>query len=242
MLNFNQAIDTNYPRSKIPMILTMLDLLYVLNLSNGTFNALLNGSHMLWQFEEIGYDFSINSDIDHPNGDDSGYRCNKKPRPESKGYFADPNRQAAFIKTAQALQLRTRLMPSVFEGDPTSASITTGKKLRTIQWGSDVFVAGNFSATETQTVTIPSGTWFDYYLQAKQTVTTVELQPGELLILTGTEQPLPVIRNVEDLANGVSSAVISTTIDSPVQKFFYNGTLYLRRGNQTYTIDGQLVK
>ena len=42
MLNFNQAIDTNYPRSKIPMILTMLDLLYVLNLSNGTFNALLN--------------------------------------------------------------------------------------------------------------------------------------------------------------------------------------------------------
>mgnify|MGYP007102090260 CR=1 FL=1 len=42
MLNFNQTIDTNYPRSKIPMILTMLDLLYVLNLSNGTFNALLN--------------------------------------------------------------------------------------------------------------------------------------------------------------------------------------------------------
>ena len=27
-----------------------------------------------------------------------------------------------------------------------------------------------------------------------------------------------------------------------VQKFFYNGTLYLRRGNQTYTVDGQLVQ
>ena len=36
MLNFNQTIDTNYPRNKIPMILTMLDLLYVLNLSNGS--------------------------------------------------------------------------------------------------------------------------------------------------------------------------------------------------------------
>ena len=42
MLNFNQTLDTNYPRSKIPVILTMLDLLYVLNLSNGAFNALLN--------------------------------------------------------------------------------------------------------------------------------------------------------------------------------------------------------
>lgn len=42
MLNFNQAIDTNYPRSKIPVILTMLDLIYVLNLSNGAFTALLN--------------------------------------------------------------------------------------------------------------------------------------------------------------------------------------------------------
>ena len=41
MLNFNHTIDTNYPRSKIPMILTMLDLLYVLNLSNTSFTALL---------------------------------------------------------------------------------------------------------------------------------------------------------------------------------------------------------
>ena len=41
-MNFNHTIDTNYPRHKIPMILTMLDLLYVLNLSNGGFTALMN--------------------------------------------------------------------------------------------------------------------------------------------------------------------------------------------------------
>ena len=105
-----------------------------------------------------------------------------------------------------------------------------------------MFVAGNFSATGVQAVTLPTGTWYNYYLQKKQSASTVSLQPGELLILTGTEQPLPVIRNVEDLANGVNSAVISTTVDSPVQKFFYNGTLYLRRGNQTYTIDGLRVE
>ena len=41
MSNFSQTLDTNYPRSKIPMILTMLDLLYVLNLSNTSFTALM---------------------------------------------------------------------------------------------------------------------------------------------------------------------------------------------------------
>lgn len=205
------------------------------------FNALLNGSHMLWQFEEIGYDFSINSDIDHPNGSDEGYRCNKKPRPEARGYFADENRQAAYIKTAQALQLRTQLLPSVFAGNPTAVSISSGKALRTIQWGSDVFVAANFSATGKQAVTLPSGTWYNYYLQTRQNASTVELQPGELLIFTGSQQPLPEIPNVEDLSKGIT-AVEDVTISTPVQKFFYNGTLYLRRGNQTYTIDGLRVE
>ena len=206
------------------------------------FNALLNGSHMLWQFEEIGYDFSINSDIDHPNGDNSDYRCNKKPRPEAKGYFGDANRQAAYIKTAQALQLRTRLMPEVFAGNPTSTSVGSGKAVRTIQWGSNVFVAGNFSATLPQSINVPEGTWYNYYLQAKQTASTVVLQPGELLILTGTQQPLPEIPNVEDLSNGIVSAVATPTINAQVQKFYYNGTIYLRRGNATYTIDGQRVQ
>ena len=209
---------------------------------NVVFSAFLNGSHMLWQFEEIGYDFSINSDIDHPNGNSESYRCNKKPRPEAKGYFADPNRQAAYTKTAQALQLRTRLMPSVFDGDPSSVSISSGKKLRTIQWGSDVFVAGNFSATEAQAVSIPSGTWYNYYLQASQTAATVELQPGELLILTGSQQPLPVIGDVEKLSTGIEEVMNVITPATNVQKFFYNGTLYLRRGNHTYTVDGQLVQ
>ena len=52
---------------------------------NVVFSAFLNGSHMLWQFEEIGYDFSINSDLEHPNGNNESYRCNKKPRPETRG-------------------------------------------------------------------------------------------------------------------------------------------------------------
>ena len=209
---------------------------------NIVFNVLLNGSHMLWQFEEIGYDFSINSDLDHPNGNNSDYRCNKKPRPEWREYFVDPDRIAAFNKTAQAIQLRTQLKPEVFAGNPTAASITGGKKLRTIQWGSDVFVAGNFSVDEAQTVTIPSGTWYNYYLQAAvgSQQSEISLQPGELLILTGEQVTLPEIPDFRYIS-GVENMTIATP-KSSVQKFFYNGTLYLRRGNQTYTIDGRRVE
>ena len=71
-------------------------------------NVLLNGSHMLWMFEEIGYDSSINSDLQHPDAENSDYRCNTKPRPE--GYLHDELRMSQYAKVAQAIQLRTKII------------------------------------------------------------------------------------------------------------------------------------
>ncbi|MBO4454775.1 MAG: hypothetical protein J5761_06950, partial [Paludibacteraceae bacterium] len=122
---------------------------------NVAFNVLLDGPHMLWMWEEIGYDFSINSDKDHPNAENSDYRCSIKPRPDNvaRNYFTQAARVAAFTTCAQVITLRTQLMPSVFEGNPTSASIGSGQALRTIQWGNDVYVAANFSVSDNQSVT-----------------------------------------------------------------------------------------
>ena len=156
-------------------------------------NVLLNGSHMIWQFEEIGYDYSINCDIDHPNDEKSDYRCNKKPNPETLGYFDDADRMAQYVKCAQAIQLRTRIMPTVFEGNPTAVSLGSGKALRYVQWGNNVVAVANFSATATQTYTLPSGTWYNYYVGTKQTATSITLQPGELMIFTGSNVDLPAI-------------------------------------------------
>ena len=130
--------------------------------ANVAMNVLLNGSHMIWQFEEIGYDYSINSDIDHPNGNSSDYRCNKKPNPETLGYFSDADRMAQYVKCAQAIQLRTRIMPEVFEGNPTAQSLGSGKAVRYVQWGSDVLAVANFSASDVQSYTVPTGTWYSY--------------------------------------------------------------------------------
>ena len=171
---------------------------------NMAFLTLLNGPQMFYHFAEFGFDYSKWQNANGQWGkDDSGaapygktgvsndnYKMQAKARIETwlgEGAW----RTAAFHKVGQAIQLRTRLMPQVFEGDPTKVDIGSGKALRTIQWGSDVFVAGNFSATAEKTVTIPEGKWYNYYEQKEQTETTVTLAPGALMILTGTPQTLP---------------------------------------------------
>ena len=208
---------------------------------NVAFNVLLNGSHMLWMWEEIGYDFSINSDIDHPNDYNESYRCNKKPRPELRGYFTKAERVAAFTKCAQVITLRTQLMPQVFEGNPTSVTIGSGAKLRKIQWGSNVFVAANFSATSTNAVTLPSGTWYDYLEGGtRATNGTYSLAPGELKVFTGTSVLPPTFTDIQKRDHsGVEEVEVQ-----PVRatKFLRDGQVLILRGDKIYNIQGQVVE
>ncbi len=210
---------------------------------NVAFNVLLNGSHMLWMWEEVGYDFSINSDIDNPNAYNESYRCNKKPRPDAIGrdYFTNADRVAAFTKCAQVITLRTQLMPEVFEGNPTSQSINSGSKLRKVQWGSNVFVAANFDVTSNQAVTLPSGTWYDYLNGASVALGTYTLAPGELKVFTGTPVIAPTFANISKRDHTPIEEVTSSDSSLKGEKFLRNGQLLIRRGDKTYTITGQLV-
>ena len=208
---------------------------------NVAFNVLLNGSHMLWMWEEVGYDFSINCDFDHPNDYNESYRCSKKPRPEIRGYFTNANRVAAFTKCAQVITLRTQLMPSVFEGNPSSVSVNSGSKLRKIQWGSNVFAAANFDVTGNQAVTLPSGIWYDYLNGATKANGTYTLAPGELKVFTGT----PVIAPTFDDINKRDHTPIEnvSTDEMPKSyKILRDGQVLIVRGDKTYTITGQLVR
>ena len=205
---------------------------------NVAFNVLLNGSHMMWQFEEIGYDFSINSELEHPFANNESYRCNKKTRPEDQGYFKDPDRVAAYEKCAQTIQLRTKIMPEVFAGNPTEAKLNGGYKLRSIQWGSDVYVVANFDVFDAQTASLPSGTWYDYFANGANASGSVSLQPGELKIYTGKKVELPTInKNLESLL-----PVENVEIAAPqARKIMQNGQVLILRGDNTYTLTGQLI-
>ena len=208
---------------------------------NVAFNVLLNGSHMLWMWEEVGYDFSINSDLDHPNDYNESYRCSKKPRPEIRGYFTNANRVAAFTKCAQVITLRTQLMPSVFEGNPSSVSVNSGSKLRKIQWGSNVFAAANFDVTGNQAVTLPSGTWYDYLNGATKANGTYTLAPGELKVFTGTPVIAPTFADIQK-RDHTPIENVSTDEMPKSYKILRDGQVLIVRGDKTYTITGQLVR
>ena len=212
---------------------------------NVAFNVLLNGSHMLWMWEEIGYDFSINCDIDHPNTENESYRCSKKPRPDAIGrnYFSNKDRVAAFTKCAQVITLRTQLMPSVFEGNPTSVVVGSGAKLRKIQWGSNVFVAANFDVTGNQAVTLPSGTWYDYLNGATPAYGTYTLAPGELKVFTGTQVAPPTFTNINKRDHTpIELPTSDSSLKGRGEKFLKDGQLLIRRGDNTYTITGTRVQ
>lgn len=207
--------------------------------ANVAFNVLLNGSHMLWQFEEIGYDFSINCDLQSPNAYDSGKRCNTKPRPESRGYFSSTSRVNAFKKCAQVIALRTQLLPAVFAGNPTQVHIGSGYITRTVQWGNNVFAVANFSPTENMSINLPSGTWYDYLGGATKAATSYTLKPGELKVFTGTPIQAPVISNIEKRDH---SAFEEVQMEMPqAKKIIENGQVLIVRGDKVYTITGNLV-
>ena len=207
---------------------------------NMAFLVLLNGPQMFYHFAELGFDDSKFQNKDSKWGkNDYGIaselganydaKTEVKKRVErwlTKGHV----RMSAFQKVGQIIQLRTRIMPEVFEGNPTAATLSDGKALRTIQWGSHVFVAGNFAATGDQIVNIPTGTWYNYFEQ-KQQSGTITLAPGEVAIFTGKKVALPEMPEEYSFRTDVENVFIPempTEILPP-----YNVTIY--------TVSGQAV-
>ena len=200
---------------------------------NVAFNVLLNGAHMLWQFEELGYDISI----------DQNGRTGTKPNPSTKGYFVQPARVDAFTKCAQVITLRTQLMPNAFTGTP-SVSIGSGKALRTIQCVNNVFAVANFGVEGNQAVSMPSGTWYDYLGgAAKATATTCVLAPGELKVFTGTPVTAPTFTDIQKRdAQGIEQPASDSSLKVRGEKFLKDGQILIRRGDKIYTIMGARVQ
>jgi hypothetical protein len=152
------------------------------------------------------------------------------------GYFTNASRVDAFTKCAQFITLRTRLMPQVFEGDPTEVNIGTKYVTRTVRWGNDVFAMANFSPTDNMTLNLPSGTWYDYYAGGTSASGTITLQAGELKIFTGKKVELPVIN--KDLESLLPVENVSGEETQKAQKIMRNGQVLILRGDKVYTITG----
>jgi hypothetical protein len=210
---------------------------------NMAFLTLLNGPQMFYHFAEFGFDYSKYQNQYGQWGtnpysikDVLGYEAKMQPKKRIETWLGEGAwRTAAFHKVGQTIQLRTRIMPEVFEGNPTKVLISGGKKIRTIQWGSDVFVVGNFDVTDNQTATLPEGTWYNYFEQTKQATTELTLAPGEVMIFTGREVKLPEMQPfycfMTDLENVIAPQPSEILPPYNVQVYTLSGQVILQQSN-----------
>ena len=179
------------------------------------FNVLLDGPHMIWQYNELGFDYSINSERGKSDIS-SDYRCNVKARPDNLGWFEKGIRMEQYQKVSQIVQLRTRIAPNVFMGTPKSQVLTSGKKIRNILWQSNdtsIYVVGNFSPEEIQAVKIPEGTWYDYLNDREQRSLQVVLMPGEVRVFTSVKFELPEIPSSYEVTTNIDPTIDIDIID-----------------------------
>ena len=104
-----------------------------------------------------------------------------------------------------------------------------------------MYVAANFSVSANQTVTLPSGTWYDYLNGATQANSTYTLAPGELKVFTGTPVQAPTFTDIQKRDHTPIENV--STDDMPKSyKFMRDGQIFIQRGDKVYTITGQPVR
>lgn len=158
---------------------------------NAAFLLTIPGPKMIWQFGELGYDYSR---CYQSKDNDESSNCDQKTaaKPIRWDYKAEARRQQVFTTYSELNRLRNHPW---FKGVFQSATIERNLsgafkwiKLTTTNDTADVMVIGNFDVTpQTGTVTFPTaGTWYDYLGNFIHTATgsaqSFTLQPGEFHI------------------------------------------------------------
>ena len=140
--------------------------------ASAAFFLTVPGPKMIWQFGEIGYDYTI----EH-NG-----RTGEKPVVTDE-YLAVPARKALYDTYAALLKFRKE-NPRYFDKDAKFEWTPTGeiKKITCSVDGNTFHVVGNFSKTS-KSYTLPSGTWTDE-INGGTASGSITLKQGEFRLLT----------------------------------------------------------
>ena len=140
--------------------------------ASAAFFLTVPGPKMIWQFGEIGYDYTI----EH-NG-----RTGEKPVVTDE-YMAVPERKALYDTYAALLKFR-RENPRFFDKDAKFEWTPSGamKKITCSVDGKTFHVVGNFGKASAS-YTVPSGSWTDY-INGGTVSGTITLKQGEFRLLT----------------------------------------------------------
>ena len=142
--------------------------------ADAAFFLTVPGPKMIWQFGEIGYDYSINHND----------RTGEKPVVTDE-YMSDPERKRLYDTYASLLRFR-RENPRFFDSDA-EFEWTPKKRVKEIRCtvdGKSFLVVGNFGRVDA-TVDLPEGQWKDYMSGSTMSDSeSIKLKRGEFMLLT----------------------------------------------------------
>ncbi len=154
---------------------------------NAAFMLTMPGPKMIWQFGELGYDYSRCYQSTNGEGGDCNTKTN--PKPIHWDYLQNIQRKRLHDVFAELIKLRFHpLYKDVFITNQIDRSLGSGFKWLKVSSASDtsdLLVMGNFDVVpQTGNVTFQiAGTWYDYLDGTTLTATgnsqTITLQPGE---------------------------------------------------------------
>jgi 1,4-alpha-glucan branching enzyme len=148
------------------------------------FWATVPGPKMLWQFGELGYDYSID------------FGCRTCPKPVRWNYIQDQRRQYLMKVYAALIRLKTQ-NPGTFGSSSYDISAWGKQKQIHVNAAMNATVIGNFDVyfQDVYTGFQHTGRWYDYLSGDSINVTDVnmliQMGPGEFKVFTDQRQPKP---------------------------------------------------
>ncbi|MDX5319762.1 MAG: T9SS type A sorting domain-containing protein, partial [Bacteroidota bacterium] len=137
------------------------------------------GPKMLWQFGELGYDYSIN----YCENGTINNNCRTAPKPIVWNYYQNPAKKALYEVYAGMMDLRNKA--SIFHTNDYSHSLTGTIKFIHLKEGNDeVFAIANMgTSSASYTYTLNSGKFYEYFSGTEEllgdSTLSITLGPGE---------------------------------------------------------------
>ena len=174
----------------------------------GAFFFTVPGPKMIWQFEELGYDISI----DDP--------CRVCEKPILWNYFNEQNRKKLYYYFKIFIDLKKNY--PVFSTDNYTVDFSGNIKQLILRSANlNIVILGNFDVNEHYKVPdfSASSVWYDYYTHEQYTAgNSITLAPGEYKIFTSEMLDLP---NIPESINEISKKIDFKIYPNPASDVIY---------------------